>query len=105
LLNGLDASERSQLISLGSSNSIRTDQLNQVPVVIAITLVVLATVNAIFVSWATALDARHSSALTRTLGATPQRASVGLSAAQVLRARRRDPGHPARHRADQRGRP
>jgi putative ABC transport system permease protein len=80
--------------------------LNQVPVVIAITLVVLATVNAIFVSWATALDARHSSALTRTLGATPQRASGGLSAAQVLPALAGATlGIPGRHRADQRGRP
>ena len=41
--------------------------------VITITLVVLAAVNAIFITWATALDARHSSALARALGATPSR--------------------------------
>ena len=49
-------------------------------------LVALAAVNAIFVTWATALDAKHSSALARALGATPQQVSTGLSAAQVLPA-------------------
>jgi ABC-type lipoprotein release transport system permease subunit len=54
--------------------------------VITITLIALAAVNAIFITWATALDARHSSALARALGATPQQVSAGLSAAQVLPA-------------------
>jgi hypothetical protein len=49
-------------------------------------LVALAAVNAIFVTWAAALDAKHSSALARALGATPQQVSTGLSAAQVLPA-------------------
>ena len=62
------------------------DQLNQVLLVITITLVTLAAVNAIFITWATALDARHASALARALGATPQQVSAGLSAAQVLPA-------------------
>jgi putative ABC transport system permease protein len=53
---------------------------------ITITLVALAAVNAIFVTWATALDTRHSSALARALGASPQQVSTGLSAAQVLPA-------------------
>ncbi len=60
--------------------------MNQVLLVITITLVALAAVNAIFITWATALDARHSSALARALGATPQQVSAGLSAAQVLPA-------------------
>ena len=64
----------------------QTDRLNQVLLVITITLVALAAVNAIFITWATALDARHSSALARALGATPQQVSAGLSAAQVLPA-------------------
>jgi putative ABC transport system permease protein len=46
----------------------------------------LAAVNAIFITWATVLDARHSSALARALRATPQQVTVGLSAAQVLPA-------------------
>jgi ABC-type lipoprotein release transport system permease subunit len=64
----------------------RADRLNQVLLVITITLVALAAVNAIFVTWATAVDARHSSALARALGATPQQVSAGLSAAQALPA-------------------
>jgi ABC-type lipoprotein release transport system permease subunit len=63
-----------------------TARLNQVLLVITVTLVVLAAVNAVFVTWATALDAKHSSALARALGATPQQVSRGLSAAQVLPA-------------------
>ena len=61
-------------------------RLNQALLVITIMLVALAAVNAIFVTWATALDAKHSSALARALGATPQQVSAGLSAAQVLPA-------------------
>jgi putative ABC transport system permease protein len=64
----------------------RADRLNQVLLVITITLIALAAVNAIFITWATALDARHFSALARALGATPQQVSAGLSAAQVLPA-------------------
>jgi ABC-type lipoprotein release transport system permease subunit len=64
----------------------RADRLDQVLLVITITLVTLAAVNAIFITWATALDARHYSALMRALGATPQQVSAGLSAAQVLPA-------------------
>ena len=58
----------------------------RVLLVLTVTLVVLAAVNAVFVTWATALDARHSSALARALGATPQQVGAGLSAAQVLPA-------------------
>jgi ABC-type lipoprotein release transport system permease subunit len=67
-------------------NSFRADRLDQVLLLITITLVTLAAVNAIFITWATALDARRSSALSRALGATPQQVSAGLSAAQVLPA-------------------
>jgi ABC-type lipoprotein release transport system permease subunit len=63
-----------------------TERMNQVLLVITVTLVALAAVNAIFVTWATALDAKRSSALARALGATPQQVSTGLSAAQVLPA-------------------
>jgi putative ABC transport system permease protein len=63
-----------------------SDRFNQVMLVLTVSLVALAAVNAIVVTWATALDARHSSALARALGATPQQVSTGLSAAQVLPA-------------------
>ena len=64
----------------------RADRLNQVLLVMTITLVALAAVNALFITWAMALDARRSSALTRALGATPRQVTAGLSAAQVLPA-------------------
>ena len=63
-----------------------TDRFNQVMLVLTVSLVALAAVNTIAVTWATALDARRSSALARALGATPQQVSTGLSAAQVLPA-------------------
>jgi ABC-type lipoprotein release transport system permease subunit len=75
-----------QLSGASTLDTSRIDRLNQVLLVITITLVALAAVNAIFVTWATALDARHSSAIARALGATPQQVSAGLSAAQVLPA-------------------
>ena len=59
---------------------------NQVLLLITVTLVALAAVNAILVTWATALDARRSLALARALGATPRQVTVGLSLAQVLPA-------------------
>jgi ABC-type lipoprotein release transport system permease subunit len=58
----------------------------QMLLVITVVLVALAVLNVIFTSWATVLDARRASALTRALGATPQQVSAGLSAAQVLPA-------------------
>jgi ABC-type lipoprotein release transport system permease subunit len=64
----------------------KTARMNQVLLVITVMLVALAAVNAVFVTWATALDARHASALARALGATPNEVSTGLSAAQVLPA-------------------
>ena len=72
----------------------RTDRLGQVLLVITVTLVALAAVNAIFITWATALDARHSSALARALGATPQQVSADFGGTAASRARRRHPRHP-----------
>ena len=63
-----------------------TGRLNQVLLVLTVALVTLAAVNAILMSWATVLDTRHPSALTKTLGATPQQVSSGLATAQVLPA-------------------
>jgi len=61
-------------------------RLSQVVTVISVALVVLAAINVILLTWTTVLDARHTSALARALGATPQQVSAGLSAAQVLPA-------------------
>ena len=49
-------------------------------------LVVLAAVNAVVISWTTALDARHTAALARALGGTPNQIAAGLAAAQAVPA-------------------
>jgi putative ABC transport system permease protein len=85
-VSGIVAALAAHADLVDGSNAIRAHRLNQVLLAIGITLVVLAAVNAIFVTWTTALDNRHSSALTRALGATPHQVSAALSAAQVLPA-------------------
>ncbi len=60
--------------------------LRQVLLVVMVVLLALAAVNAVFITWATVLDNRHSSALARALGATPREVSAALAAAQVLPA-------------------
>jgi putative ABC transport system permease protein len=78
--------ELGQDAALVGGTDVNADRAHQVLLVITVMLVALAAVNAIFVTWSTALDARHSSALARALGATPQQVSAGLSAAQVMPA-------------------
>ena len=63
-----------------------TGRVSEVMTVLTIVLVTLAAVNAIVAGWATALDARQPSALSRALGGTPRQVTGGLSAAQVLPA-------------------
>ena len=58
----------------------------QMLTILTVVLVALAVLNAICTAWATVLDARHSSALARALGATPQQVTAGIAAAQVLPA-------------------
>jgi putative ABC transport system permease protein len=61
-------------------------RLGGVIIIISIVLLVLAAVNAVFIAWTTVLEARHSSALARALGATPRQVTAGLSAAQLVPA-------------------
>jgi putative ABC transport system permease protein len=61
-------------------------RVSQVMAVLTIVLVTLAAVNVIITGWATAVDARQSSALSRALGGTRGQVSAGLSLAQVLPA-------------------
>jgi ABC-type lipoprotein release transport system permease subunit len=67
-------------------DNLKIDRLNELTVIITVVLVILAAANTTFISWATVLDARWSSALARALGATPRQVSAGLSAAQLLPA-------------------
>jgi putative ABC transport system permease protein len=62
------------------------DRDEQMLTVLTIVLLVLSALNAITATWATVLDTRHSSALSRALGATPRQVSLGLVAAQVIPA-------------------
>ena len=63
-----------------------TGRVNQVMAVLTVVLITLAAVNAIITGWATALDARQPSALSRALGGSPRQVTVGLAAAQALSA-------------------
>jgi ABC-type lipoprotein release transport system permease subunit len=60
--------------------------LRDVLLLCMVVLFALAAVNAVFITWATVIDNRHSSALARALGATPGDVSAALAAAQVLPA-------------------
>jgi putative ABC transport system permease protein len=60
--------------------------MTQATTVISAMLIILAAVNAIFISWTTALDARHTAALARALGATQHQITTGLAAAQLIPA-------------------
>jgi ABC-type antimicrobial peptide transport system permease subunit len=70
----------------GGYDDAQAELLRQVLLVVMVILLSLAAVNAIFITWATVLDNRHSSALARALGATPGEVSAALAAAQVLPA-------------------
>jgi putative ABC transport system permease protein len=56
-------------------------QVAQATTIVSVMLIVLAAVNAIFIAWTTALEARHPAALARALGATPEQITTGLSVA------------------------
>ena len=62
------------------------DRDEQMLTVLTVVLVALAILNAICAAWSTVLDARHSSALARALGASPEQVTAGIAAAQVLPA-------------------
>jgi hypothetical protein len=104
-VGGLVAALAAHADIVDGSNAARADRLNQVLLVITITLVTLAAVNAIFITWATALDAKHSSALARARRdpATGERRTLGGTGAPCTR--RRHPGHPRRTRTDRGSRP
>ena len=62
------------------------DRDSQMLLVITIVLLALSALNAISATWATVLDTRHASALSRALGATPSQVSAGLVVAQAIPA-------------------
>jgi putative ABC transport system permease protein len=62
------------------------DRVNHLVFLLSAILVILAAINAIFVSWATVIDAQRFTALLRALGATPRQVTAGLASAQLLPA-------------------
>jgi ABC-type lipoprotein release transport system permease subunit len=82
----LNAFLTTQPLAGGYPDAAQAELLRQVLLVVMVTLLSLAAVNATFITWATVLDNRHSSALARALGATPGEVSAALAAAQVLPA-------------------
>lgn len=67
-------------------NAPAADPVGHIMIVLTVALITLAVANATVIAWTTVLDARHWSALSRALGATPRQVSAGLSAAQLLPA-------------------
>ncbi|GAA0997895.1 hypothetical protein GCM10009555_096230 [Acrocarpospora macrocephala] len=64
--------------------NLRGEHDRQLMLAVAILLIALALVNTITLTWTTAIEARPSMAIARTLGATPGQISAGLSTAQLL---------------------
>lgn len=62
----------------------RYARVDEVLLVVTIVLVLLAAVNALFITWATVIDARHATALARALGASSDQVSAGLSTALLV---------------------
>lgn len=62
------------------------NQADHILIGLSLVLVVLALITATFTAWATVVDARRSSALTRALGATPRDITIAFLAAQLLPA-------------------
>jgi putative ABC transport system permease protein len=61
-------------------------RVSQVMAVLTVVLVALAAVNVVITGWATAVESRQPSALSRALGGTARQVSTGLSVAQVVPA-------------------
>ncbi len=79
------AGQKRQGAAAGLGNPIASRD-EQMLLVVTVALVALAALNAIVTAWATVLDARHSTALARALGASPRQVSAGLATAQVIPA-------------------
>jgi ABC-type antimicrobial peptide transport system permease subunit len=64
----------------------QTAGISQLLLIVSLVLVLLAVVNATFISWSTVLDSRRPLAVARALGATPDDAVSSISAAQLIPA-------------------
>jgi putative ABC transport system permease protein len=67
-----------------SLSNLRDEQGRHVLLAVTAALIALAAVNTITITWTTAMEARPTMAIARTLGATPGQITAGLSTAQLL---------------------
>ncbi|WP_045741768.1 ABC transporter permease [Actinoplanes rectilineatus] len=67
-------------------SAMRDDRLTHALMLVLGMVVVLALFNTLVSTWTSALDARHTLAVARALGATPGQTGLGLAAAQLLPA-------------------
>jgi putative ABC transport system permease protein len=81
----LEVTSQGHAAAVGFFTTSETAQsANHVLLVLSVILVILAAVSAVFTAWATVIDARIATALTRALGATPRQISGGLTTAQLV---------------------
>ena len=64
----------------------RIQRIDAVLVAVTAVLIALAMINAVIVTWATALDSQRALAVARAFGATPGQVAVGLATAQTVPA-------------------
>lgn len=64
----------------------RYDRADEVLLVLTVMLAALAAINAIFITHSTSVDARHSSAVLRAIGASPRQLAAALSVTQLIPA-------------------
>src|ERR1700747_3405527 len=74
------------IAGFSSIDNPRTDRINHSLLLISVTLLVLAAINALFITWSTAIDSRQPLTVARALGATPRQITLGLCVAQVIPA-------------------
>jgi hypothetical protein len=78
-----------ELMTIAGFSSIdnpRTDRINHSLLLVSATLLMLAAINALFITWSTAIDAKQPLAVARALGATPRQITASLCAAQIIPA-------------------
>ena len=75
-----------KLAGFSAIDNPRHDRVNHALLALSIVLILLAAINALFITWSTAIDARHQLTIARALGATPNQVAAGLSAAQIIPA-------------------
>jgi putative ABC transport system permease protein len=80
------AGDTAQVSDTLGEHAVTYDKLRVVTYTFIAALIALALVNAILVSWTTALDNARASALFRAMGATPRQVTTGLTLASVLPA-------------------